>query len=81
MDYLLHFALSHTDFRLPELMSVCECLGVDIELPAEEEERAVDRPFLVVKLKNDDEARCLASRCILVKSIMQPPMESLRHFD
>ncbi|KAF9520989.1 hypothetical protein BS47DRAFT_1378436 [Hydnum rufescens UP504] len=75
MDYVLHFALTHTAFRLPELLAVCECLAIDIRLPAEEEERAVHRPFLVVKLESDEEARRLASRCILVKSIMQLPVE------
>jgi hypothetical protein len=74
MDYLLHIALTHTAFRLPELLAVCECLAIGIQLPAEEEERAVHRPFLVVKLESDEEARRLASRCILVKSIMQLPV-------
>lgn len=68
-EYFIHFAVAHRDFRIPELLSVCECLGCEIELPVEAPERNVDRPFMVVKLKDDTAASKIASRCILVKSI------------
>jgi tRNA (guanine10-N2)-methyltransferase len=68
-EYFIHFAVAHKEFRIPELLSVCECLECEIELPADASERDLDRPFMVVQLKDDIAARKLASRCILVKSI------------
>lgn len=67
--YFIHFAVAHREFRIPELLSVCECLGCEIELPVEAPERDIDRPFMVVQLRDDVAARKIASRCILVKSI------------
>ena len=68
-EYFVHFAVAHKEFRIPELLSVCETLGCEIELPAEASERDLDRPFMVVQLRDDIAARKLGSRCILVKSI------------
>ena len=67
MEYLVHFVLTHQEFRLPELLSVCECLNIEIELPVEEKDRDPKRPFMTVKLADDEAARQLASRCILVR--------------
>lgn len=69
LEYFIHFALAHNQFRIPELLSICELFGYDIELPEEDSERDINRPFMVVKLQNDDVARRIASRCILVKLI------------
>lgn len=66
-EYFIHFAVAHKEFRVPELLSVCECLGIEIELPEDPEERDIERPFLVVKLQSDEDALKLSQRCILVK--------------
>ncbi|KAF8320856.1 tRNA guanosine-2'-O-methyltransferase [Clavulina sp. PMI_390] len=68
-EYFIHFALAHNEFRIPELLSICELLDVNIELPADPAERDLNRPFMVVKLENDEAAKKIASRCILVKAI------------
>lgn len=70
-EYFIHFAIAHREFRLPELLSVCECLNCPIELPEDPAERDIDRPFMVVKLQDDDAARRIARRCILVKSVFR----------
>lgn len=67
--YIIHFAIAHHNFRIPELLAVAECLGCEIDLPADEEEMETDRPFMVVKLNNDDDARRLLTRCILIKYV------------
>lgn len=71
-EYFIHFAIVHEQFRIPELLSICELLNIDIELPAEPSERELFHPIMVVKLQNDDAARQIASRCILVKLIAPP---------
>lgn len=68
-EYFIHFAIAHDEFRLPELFSICELLDVELEIPDEPSERGLLRPIMVVKLQDDDAARRIASRCILVKSI------------
>ncbi|KAF8325243.1 tRNA guanosine-2'-O-methyltransferase [Cantharellus anzutake] len=68
MEYLVHFVLTHQEFRFPELLSVCECLDIEIELP---KERDTKRPLMVVRLNDDETAHRLASRCILIKAIYQ----------
>ena len=65
--YFIHFAVTHLEFRIPELLSVCACLQCEIELPEEEEGRDLSRPFMVARLKDDDAARRIANRSILIK--------------
>jgi len=70
--YLLHFAQIHNEFRLPELASVSELYGISYRLPELEESRDPNRPFMIIELDTDDQARMLARRCILIKSAFSP---------
>ncbi|QRW21627.1 hypothetical protein RhiXN_06616 [Rhizoctonia solani] len=66
--YFIHFAVTHADFRIPELLSVAQCYGFEVGLPSEPE---IDnnRPFLQLEINNDEDAKVLAQRCILVKAV------------
>ncbi|CAE6438525.1 unnamed protein product [Rhizoctonia solani] len=68
--YFIHFAVTHAEFRIPELLSVAQCYGFTVGLPPELE---IDnnRPFLHVEIDNDEDAKILAQRCILVKAIYE----------
>ncbi|KAF9527300.1 tRNA guanosine-2'-O-methyltransferase [Crepidotus variabilis] len=66
--YLLHFAQAHNDFRLPELASVAELLGISYTLPEKDEDRDPTRPYMVVELETEEHAKMLARRCILIKA-------------
>lgn len=63
-QYLFQFAQAHEEFRIPELLSVSELHGFTIQLP---DEMDITRPFMLLGLENDDDARILTQRCILVK--------------
>ncbi|KIM45389.1 hypothetical protein M413DRAFT_65987 [Hebeloma cylindrosporum] len=69
--YLLHFAQAHDDFRLPELQSVAELYGITYSLPPREEDRDPTRPFMVIDLEDEEHARLLARRCILIKAVYE----------
>jgi tRNA (guanine10-N2)-methyltransferase len=62
--YLIAFAQSHSDFRLPELQSVSELHGFQIFLPKDPDP---SRPFMVVELEDEEHVFILAKRCILIK--------------
>lgn len=62
--YLIVFAQSHSDFRLPELQSVSELHGFQVSLP---EDSDTSRPFMVVELEKQEHALFLARRCVLIK--------------
>ncbi|KAJ7084337.1 S-adenosyl-L-methionine-dependent methyltransferase [Mycena belliarum] len=64
--YLLVFAQSHSEFRLPELQSVAELLGFALSIPTDCDP---SRPFMTLELQSEEQARLLAGRCILIKSI------------
>ena len=68
IDYLFVFAQAHDEFRIPELLSVAELYDIKItfrgEAPASLD---VSRPFMVLGLENEEDARKLARRCILIK--------------
>ncbi|KAF9447960.1 tRNA guanosine-2'-O-methyltransferase [Macrolepiota fuliginosa MF-IS2] len=66
--YLIAFAQSHSDFRLPELQSISEIHGFQIHLPKDPD---TSRPFMVVELDEEEHAFILAQRCILIKSIYE----------
>ncbi|KAG8690852.1 hypothetical protein FRC11_008665, partial [Ceratobasidium sp. 423] len=68
--YLIHFAVTHADFRIPELLSVAKCYGFNLTLPPESD---IDntRPFLMAKIDKDEDAKLLAKRCILVKAVYE----------
>lgn len=68
-DYLFVFAQTHDEFRIPELLSVAELCGIKItfhEVPAKPD---VSRPFMVLELESEEDARKLARRCILIKYV------------
>lgn len=65
--YLVQFAQAHNDFRLPELQSIGELLGITVTLPIDPESRDPMRPFMVIDLEEEMHARLLARRCILIK--------------
>lgn len=67
--YLLHFAQAHDDFRLPELQSIAELHGIAYSLPPRED-RDTTRPFMVIDLEEEEHARILARRCILIKYVL-----------
>lgn len=62
--YLVVFAQSHSDFRIPELKSISELHGFPLLLP---EPCDPNRPFMVIELDQEEHARLLAKRCILIK--------------
>ena len=70
--YLLHFAVAHNDFRLPELSSVSQLFDFEIGLPGAANDDDPKRPFMIVTLESDDHARLLARRCVMIKLALYP---------
>ncbi|KAG8780523.1 hypothetical protein FRC12_022899 [Ceratobasidium sp. 428] len=68
--YLIHFAVTHAEFRIPELLSVAQTFNFPIVLPPENEIDTA-RPFMRIKLEREEDARLIAGRCILVKAIYE----------
>ncbi|KAG8742733.1 hypothetical protein FRC10_001007 [Ceratobasidium sp. 414] len=68
--YLIHFAVTHAEFRIPELLSVAQTFGFNVKFPPENE---IDntRPFMCVGMEREEDARLLAGRCILVKAVYE----------
>ena len=69
-DYLFVFAQAHEEFRVPELQSIAELYGFQVgfdRYPAEDLASAVKRPFMILRLREEEHARLLANRCILIK--------------
>ncbi|TEB38249.1 RNA methylase [Coprinellus micaceus] len=67
--YLVQFAQAHEEFRLPELQSISELNGFTIQFLDDPECNDPKRPFMVLELENEEQARLLARRCILVKAV------------
>ncbi|KAJ7218113.1 S-adenosyl-L-methionine-dependent methyltransferase [Mycena pura] len=67
-SYLIVFAQSHSEFRLPELHSVAELHGFKIHIPHTCD---LSRPFMVLDLESEEHARLLSRRCILVKHVYE----------
>ena len=64
--FLIHFAQQHETFQLPELESVASIFRI----PLSKSDLAAfspEIPLLVVELEGDEQAKQLASRCVLVK--------------
>lgn len=64
MQVLIQFAQAHADFRISELLSVACNFGFMVVLPTNID---VNRPFMTVTLQEENHARLIAERCILVK--------------
>ena len=67
IQYLFVFAQVHEDFRIPELLSIAELHGFEINFPQRPEDRDTSRPFMILELESEEHARFLAKRCILVR--------------
>ena len=67
--FLFHFAQVHNEFRIPELESISELHGFNFGLSDGSEGHGNDpsRPFMVIDLQEEAQARTLAQRCVLVK--------------
>lgn len=69
-DYLFVFAQSHDEFRIPELQSISELHGFTIGFRRYDDlQGAVKRPFMILELEEEDHARLLAKRCILIRYV------------
>lgn len=83
--YLVLYSQAHDSFRLPELTSIAELHGfghtMKVTLPddlpdggreastLDDSKTRTPRPFVIVELESEDQARLLAQRCILIKSV------------
>ncbi|KAF6761256.1 RNA methylase [Ephemerocybe angulata] len=67
--YLVQFAQAHNKFRIPELQSISELNGFSVRFLDDPECNNPERPFMVLELENEEQARILAKRCILIKAI------------
>ena len=65
-QYLVVFAQAHEDFRVPELRSIAELHGFPLTIPDDFDS---SRPFGVLSLDQEEHARFLARRCILIKCV------------
>lgn len=72
LRYLIVFAQAHNEFRIPELRSVAELHGFKFSLPPSPDDQDPSRPYMVLDMEDEEHARILAKRCILVKSVNQP---------
>lgn len=66
-EYLVFLAQSHTNFRTAELESLADLHGIEADFSQHNEEH----PFLVVRLKNDEEAYNLIDRAVLARGIYE----------
>ncbi|BFZ64820.1 hypothetical protein YB2330_005973 [Saitoella coloradoensis] len=67
MQYLIFFAHVHEHFRLPELDALAKLEGIDVDLTAYTD----SSPFLVVDLPDEETARRLVKRAVLVRAIYE----------
>lgn len=66
-QYIIVFAHSFPSFRVPELESLADLFGVEVDLSDHNEKS----PFLIVNLESDEHAQKLIKRSILVKGIYE----------
>lgn len=69
LRYLIVFAQAHNEFRIPELKSVAELHGFRFSLPLTLGDQDPSRPYMVLDMEDEEHARILAKRCILVKFV------------
>ncbi|KAN0135399.1 S-adenosyl-L-methionine-dependent methyltransferase [Lactarius tabidus] len=67
-QYLVVFAQAHEDFRAPELRSIAELHGFPLNIPDDFDST---QPFAVLTLEQEEHARFLARRCILIKAVYE----------
>ena len=63
-QYLIVFAQTHENFRVPELLSVAEIYGFSLNIGIDFDP---SRPFGILVLEQEEHVRLLARRCILIK--------------
>lgn len=68
MQFLILFAQAHPTFRICELQALAELNGIEVDLSSNHRE---ETPFMVVELKNCDEARKLVERSILTRAVYE----------
>ncbi|TID29260.1 hypothetical protein CANINC_002056 [Pichia inconspicua] len=66
-EYLIFLAQTHTGFRKAELESLADLHNIKVDLSNHTE----DHPFMVVKLRSDEDACKLIDRAILAKGIYE----------
>ncbi|KAF9464949.1 tRNA guanosine-2'-O-methyltransferase [Collybia nuda] len=69
--YLVVFAQAHNEFRIPELRSIAELHGFEFSLPSALDDQDPNRPYMVLYVQEEEHARILAKRCILIKSVYE----------
>lgn len=77
-QYIIFFAQAFPNFRVAELESIADLYGIPVDLSGHDE----SKPFLVIELENEEQAKKLIARSILAKSIHElwgegPDLESL----
>ncbi|XP_077518050.1 tRNA (guanine(10)-N(2))-methyltransferase TRMT11 [Amblyomma americanum] len=65
--YLIWFAHEHVPFRMPELHAIASMFGVSVKFL----EQPKGEPYAIVELSSEDDARKLASRSVLIRSITE----------
>lgn len=65
--YLLHFAQAYPDFRRAELESLALLHNIPLDLLHHD----ASTPFLIIQLRNDEDARKLLSRAVLSRGIYE----------
>jgi len=65
-QYFIVFAQAHSEFRIPELLSVAELHGFTVLLPLPHE-LDISRPFMIIALEKEEHVSILARRCVLIK--------------
>ena len=66
-DYLVWFAQIHAEFRIPELLSMSDLYNFSIHFPGPVRDLDTSRPFMIFALDEEEHAKILARRCILIK--------------
>jgi tRNA (guanine10-N2)-methyltransferase len=66
-EYIFVFAQAHESYRIPELQSIAELYNIKITFPDIPIKLDVFRPFMILGLESEEDARKLARRCILIK--------------
>ncbi|XP_075546392.1 tRNA (guanine(10)-N(2))-methyltransferase TRMT11 isoform X2 [Dermacentor variabilis] len=67
MKYLIWFAHEHVPFRMPELDAIASMFGITIKFI----EQPNKEPYAIVELASEEDAKKLASRSVLIRSIIE----------
>ncbi|XP_070392050.1 tRNA (guanine(10)-N(2))-methyltransferase homolog isoform X2 [Dermacentor albipictus] len=67
MKYLIWFAHEHVPFRMPELDAIASMFGIAIKFI----EQPHKEPYAIVELASEEDAKKLASRSVLIRSIIE----------